>query len=548
MSLPRWLAEKAIDSFAQKFIFVYKDHELTIEDILCDGAMGTGNKHDYYGVCTSCGKSFEYHDVGNVGGKTRITDVCPVCDVKAVVKKGWYGKKTLSDCFYLQAWEVLDREKVLLHEAIIKVWDWDHWRSYNGPKEFKVYDLRCTLLRPGKCESVRWNGTKLKWSGICSDYEASGFNITSGSNYYNEEPFVRRAEVMGLEALENTFLAPFARCVSEREYDPGKADFIVRMVEEPMTEILYKQGFIRIAEDRAHGTFSSHNTRHLCFAERSPKKFFRNVGKDGAAKITKIIMSGSIVRSNITLPDLEGICGIVQKRKDITPEQILELFHDSYNFGLHCEVIGLLPDFGIEKILNYLKKQAGATIAYRDYLSMCRRNGEDLSDSQVAFPKELAAAHDIQVKKIKILESKAASEKVAKRYRELVAAGYEYTYNGLTAVIPAKAIDIQNEGKALAHCVGRYIDSHMRGKTTIIFIRLADDPRKSYFTLEIDPKTFRFVQCYGYKNRSTGIKGASGFGQPCEYVPKVGDFLEHYKDHLMKNDKKEAKEKCLVTA
>ena len=80
MALPRYLAEEAIDLFAQKFLFVYKDHEISMEDILCGSSLGTGNKHGYYGVCTACRQAFEYHDVGNVGGKMRIKDVCPCCD------------------------------------------------------------------------------------------------------------------------------------------------------------------------------------------------------------------------------------------------------------------------------------------------------------------------------------------------------------------------------------------------------------------------------------------------------------------------------------
>lgn len=553
MALPRYLAEKAIDLFAQKFLFVYKDHEISMEDILCGGSLGTGNKHGYYGVCTACRQAFEYHDVENVGGKKRIKDVCPCCDAELVIKKGWYGKKTLSDCFYLQAWEARDYDYVVLHEAIIKVWNYDNWQSYSGPKELQVYDLRSTDLRPGKCETFRWNQDKpMRWASVCSDYEASGYLITNGSNYYNAEAFVKHGEVMGLEDLEGTFLAPFARCVSDHTHDQEKADYIIRMAEEPMTEILYKQGFKRIASDRAHGQFKSHNTAHLMFGERSPKRFIRNVGgQDEVAKVTKVLMDKNVVRGNIDLSDLECICSLVQKRKNITSEQILETYHASgSDFQICAEILSLLPAFGVEKITNYIKKQKRSTYTYRDYLSMCRRNGEDLSDDQVAFPKNLNTAHDNQVKKLKILESMAAEKKVAMRYENLVSAGYSFEYKGLIALVPKGAKDIQNEGTALSHCVGNYIDSHMKGLSTIIFIRSAETPEKSYFTLEINPKTMKFVQCYGYKNRKTGIKGVTGFGQRAVYVPEIGEFLEHYKEHLEEtvNKKKEMRQRCRITA
>ena len=55
------------------------------------------------------------------------------------------------------------------------------------------------------------------------------------------------------------------------------------------------------------------------------------------------------------------------------------------------------------------------------------------------------------------------------------------------------------EGKALGHCVGGYAGRHMDGKTNIVFLRRADTPDKSLYTIEIDGAEVR--QAYGAHNR-----------------------------------------------
>jgi hypothetical protein len=95
-------------------------------------------------------------------------------------------------------------------------------------------------------------------------------------------------------------------------------------------------------------------------------------------------------------------------------------------------------------------------------------------------------------------------------------------------IVPKKASEVVAEGNALHHCVGGYVGKVVNGTSNIIFIRHRDN--KSWFTLEVDPKTLEFRQCYGAHNRKTGIFRSSYNGN---YDPEVGKFLYHYRRHLI---------------
>lgn len=77
--------------------------------------------------------------------------------------------------------------------------------------------------------------------------------------------------------------------------------------------------------------------------------------------------------------------------------------------------------------------------------------------------------------------------------------------------------------------MGSYAQDHAEGRTTILFIRKRGSVEKPFFTLEIDMKSGKIRQCYGYKNRTSDRDNL-----------EVGQFLEHYRRHLayMKTIKK----------
>lgn len=66
-------------------------------------------------------------------------------------------------------------------------------------------------------------------------------------------------------------------------------------------------------------------------------------------------------------------------------------------------------------------------------------------------------------------------------------------------VIPKGPSDLVEEGNALHHCVGSYVNSVANGKTNIVFIRKKDEINKSFFTVEVS-NGMEVEQVHGFGN------------------------------------------------
>ncbi|WP_297199781.1 PcfJ domain-containing protein [uncultured Flavonifractor sp.] len=130
---------------------------------------------------------------------------------------------------------------------------------------------------------------------------------------------------------------------------------------------------------------------------------------------------------------------------------------------------------------------------YRDYLNGAYQLGYCLEHSRVLWPPELFTAHDLTMEQL--AQRQEVSQAQNRRARRLK---YEFELDGWKIVFPATAAAIKREGKMLDHCVGGYADRHMRGVTTILFLRRSSAPSTPYVTIEMDGNQIR--QIHGYHN------------------------------------------------
>lgn len=151
---------------------------------------------------------------------------------------------------------------------------------------------------------------------------------------------------------------------------------------------------------------------------------------------------------------------------------------------------------------------------YIDYIVMRKKAGYDLTNEIFLFPKDLHRRHNEMVleteKEALEKRSKEVNEKypgIAKRYKKLMekysaAAGGYY-------IRPAKdAAEIVLEGRILHHCVGgdNYLSKHASGKSSILFVRRADDRDTPYVTVEISGnKILQWYGAYDRKDERAGI-------------------------------------------
>ena len=168
--------------------------------------------------------------------------------------------------------------------------------------------------------------------------------------------------------------------------------------------------------------------------------------------------------------------------------------------GREDEFLNLLSKYGAKhkKIIEYTDKNKITVSDYFDYIKGAEGLGYDLNVHNVLFPKNFHDAHDEAMKGIAVAEFKKLS-KAKQRSIEKRAEKYEYSIDGCVFIFPRSVAEIVAEGRALGHCVGGYASRHIDGKTNIVFMRRADKPHKSWYTIEIVNETVR--QAYGKRNR-----------------------------------------------
>lgn len=178
-----------------------------------------------------------------------------------------------------------------------------------------------------------------------------------------------------------------------------------------------------------------------------------------------------------------------------------------YSYMQHKE----RPDIREERLQNCAKD-------WLDYLNWCKELKYDLSNMFFYFPKNFKKVHDRTAAEYQALQDKRAveekrrEEERIKREAEITKklleemlkenAGIDNAFlikgKGLILRVPRDAQEIKNEGAALHHCVGTYVDRVAKGQTHIFFVRRKEEPDTPYFTMEYN--NGRVIQCRGSHN------------------------------------------------
>lgn len=179
-----------------------------------------------------------------------------------------------------------------------------------------------------------------------------------------------------------------------------------------------------------------------------------------------------------------------------------------------------------------------------EYLEWCRELKYDLNNMFIYMPTNFKKVHDRTAQEYMALKDKiAAAEKkrrerlAAKKMAETKKAmeeifskndgvdAFQIKGKGLILVVPKTGDEIRREGEALHHCVGGYVERVARGETNIFFVRKADQPDKSYFTMEW--RDNKIIQCRGFKN--------------CGMPADVQAFVNVFAEKMLKAAKKDAR-------
>lgn len=133
-----------------------------------------------------------------------------------------------------------------------------------------------------------------------------------------------------------------------------------------------------------------------------------------------------------------------------------------------------------------------------DYWDMAEQLGQDLTNAQVRFPRDLFAAHDEAAAQMQ--KRKEAGRAGLFRLRRKYLSKWSFSADGLLIRPAASQQELTDEGNRLHHCVSTYGQRHAEGESAIFFIRRKSRPGESYYTLELDEKKRTVRQNRGLRN------------------------------------------------
>lgn len=190
----------------------------------------------------------------------------------------------------------------------------------------------------------------------------------------------------------------------------------------------------------------------------------------------------------------------------------------------------LIPEIDIWVFVKR-KSSSHELILYKDYLHFCIQIGYDLTDPAVLYPKNIKAAHDREMIRVKCAESEILDAAIGRRFTP---DSKRFGHVDTTYMIrpPQNASEIIKEGSALNHCVGAYTQRVASKQTTILFLRKVSAPDKSLFTLEWQ------------KNRLLQIRGRNN----CPPDSEVAEFVAKWEARMKKTKTKKRKPSVMAAA
>lgn len=155
----------------------------------------------------------------------------------------------------------------------------------------------------------------------------------------------------------------------------------------------------------------------------------------------------------------------------------------------------------------YTRTQDSSVIRlYRDTIGCMTSLGEilpNMDPNKARTKRELEWMHDtyLEAANKKRYEKNIDVDKWDRLNKKRIEM-YQKVGSDFEIVVPEKPLDIVHEGASLHHCVAGYVDKVASGKTTILFLRKASEPLKSFYTIEVQSN--RIVQIHGLYNRWLG--------------------------------------------
>lgn len=468
---------------------------------------------------------------------------CPVCGMATVVKDLRYsgGRENLSRY----------RRAVVLRWYRGALWAraYDCGKHYSKDRGYSLTGEPNTKLvgvyqfKPGLAEAT----TRYWWDYPFGSVERQDGPLVKG-HWNIHGPFNANADygvgydVIGLDEIQKS---PFRYCMAEEaEHKFSKfLEYLTACCFYPrQIEMLMKAGMSAVVRDLVERGVK--HSAVINWDEPSPTKAFKVPRQDmkaflGTNRDIRILELHKRLKGRIPMDECAGwladglyVKGTFQaaKKWNLAPEKLMR-----YLAGQ----VGCAQYGGMSSLSSALR-------FWEDYLTAAEAMGYQLHREDVLLPKALGAAHDSATarhqNKMERERKKAQAEKdrlAALAYEERrveLEKKYGFAMDGYLIRVPAGKNEILDEGRKLQHCVSGYADRHMRGVTTILFMREAKKPGVPWLTIEMDGNKLR--QIHGFKNEGEYTTKGRFAPDPREVYR---EFLDTWLDWLKKGSRRDKK-------
>lgn len=379
------------------------------------------------------------------------------------------------------------------------------------------------ILYPGNLPEA-WKDTPMKYSALeilSENNPTIQINYAKAISRYKDFPQLEWLIKMGLYKLAAYVIDEYG--------------------EEPFARGLHKNGetifdILGLTKENTRTLQSIDGNVDELRLLQEAQKFGFNLKAEELRRFYKIFgCNTTLIRKENRKSTIHKICRYIEREGE--DYRVGEQSHCwRYSYMQHKE----RPDIREERLQNCARD-------WLDYIGWCEELKYDLDNMFFYFPKNFKKVHDRTAAEYQALQDKKAAKKkrreeervkreaetMKKLLDELLKenAGTDNAFlikgKELILRVPKDAQEIKNEGAALHHCVGTYIDRVAKGQTHIFFVRKAKEPDTPYFTMEYNHG--RVIQCRGSHN--------------CGMPPAVKAFVNAF-EQLMKDREAKIEREC----
>lgn len=418
-------------------------------------------------VCTACGKKFE----ANVKDKLKDMTVCPMCGGKVEPHRWMFrqsGKLICAFLFYQ-----------LFRGAGREIWV-RSWRvsQYLSPDGLEMDYVPMSIYRFDDGTAEKW---KFDWQGwkplktIRMD--------TWKPNSFSCEYYPAFVGSISKKTIKGSCLE-YSQLDRAIEYEFPLTQYIGFYLKNPSVEYLWKSHCIPLLMDYFRGS-KDDVRRAVNLKAKTFKGLFRGADKQEMKIIPQlhaqeIIWFHQMYQAGVIRADQDGV-DWTRARKTFCRD---------------------VPGGDEKRLYRYIHRQAercGRSCAsvlhdYADHLRQIERLG-----GGELWPHDLDEAHRRLSARERKIQDHGLNGMFRARRRLWQWAVWRHGGMFIRPVDSVKEITL--EGERQDNCVAGYAKGHAEGRTVIFVLRRADDPTKSWHTVELIPGTLTVRQCRGYKNR-----------------------------------------------